>query len=68
MIDRNPHQAPRHLGGTVYHPQEPHNPYMINGDTLTSLCWCERTTVQVPRQWVRQGHTASCERPLCKAA
>jgi hypothetical protein len=69
MIDRNFDQAPRHLGGTVYHPNEPHNPYMIEEvATLTSRCWCDRTDVEIPRQWVRQGITASCERPRCKPA
>jgi hypothetical protein len=67
MIDRNIDQAPRHLGGTVYHPQEPHNPYTIeHTNTLTSRCWCNQTTVQIPHRWVRQGHTTRCGRPRCR--
>lgn len=34
----------------------------VESETLGCLCWCGRTEVQVPREYIRQGRTESCYR------
>jgi hypothetical protein len=67
QLVRSVHELPRHLGGTVFEREEPHNPYVIEEvPFLLSRCWCDSTDVSVPTMWVREGLTSSCGRAKCK--
>lgn len=32
---------------------------------INSLCWCERTEIRIPVEWLREGRTGNCDRPDC---